>query len=560
MDFDFFEKLQLPANQLITKDFIEEYSKIESENLFILIKRNGKVIATTSDFSKDFIKEAKLRKSQKRLAGIRLLVLKRKKLKLSLENILLKYRLDNVLVVESLQSYKLYLPQIKAGQLESWKIEEFKDLEKVIDYDFQFLIEAAENKLAKVETYQIARKNLDLAIIVTPFVDELEEMKSLAQTAGVKIKGVVVQKIDSINANYYIGQGKVKEIQEKIQLKQANMIIFADDLSPVQHSNLENALAVKVIDRTQLILDIFAQHANTKEGKLQVELAQLEYLLPRLTGKGKQLSRLGAGIGTRGPGETKLEIDRRSIRERIHKLKQELESIKTNRKQQRKQRKDPIAALVGYTNAGKSTLLNSLTGAEVKVKDELFATLDSTLRKVKLESIGRNIIFTDTVGFIRRLPHQLVAAFKSTLEEVKQAKILLHIIDASSEEIEEKMKVVYQVLAELEVMDKEIITVFNKRDLISDNKIESLKKEYPDSIIISATEAKGIKQLLYKVSQIIKKNMKMIDLELDYESANLLDQLHKKGKVLAEEYTKRGIEVTALVPQYLAQKLKEYKL
>ncbi len=559
MDLDFLEDLELPANQLITKDLLEEYQKIENDNLFILLKRNGKVLATTNDFSKDFITEVKRRKSRKRLAGVRLLILKRKRLEFNPGNILLNNRFDNLLVVEAKDSFKLYLPKIEAGQLESWEIKEFNDSGKVINYDFQYLIEAAENKLAKVETYQVANNYRDLAIIVSPFADEVEEMKSLAQTAGVEIKDIAIQKVDSINSAYYIGRGKIKEIKEKIQLRQANMIIFADELSPVQHSNLEDLLEVKVIDRTQLILDIFAQHANTKEGKLQVELAQLEYLLPRLTGKGEQLSRLGAGIGTRGPGETKLEVDRRRIRERIHKLKEELKKIEANREQQRKHRDDPVVALVGYTNAGKSTLLNSLTGAKAKVEDELFATLDSTLRQVELESIGRDVIFTDTVGFIRRLPHQLVAAFKSTLEEVKKADILLHVIDSGTEEIEERMKTVYQVLDELEVMEKEIINVFNKRDLISDSKAELLQKEYPDSIIISAREAKGINNLLHRIAKIIKKSMEIIDLELEYENANLVDQLHRKGKVLAEEYTKAGIQITALVPQYLAKKLIKYR-
>lgn len=560
MDLEFFEELELPANQLITKEILERYKEVRNENLFILIKRNGKVIASSNDFSQDFIAEAKRRKSKKRLAGVRLLILKRRKLRFNPGNILLRYRFDNILAIESQERYSLFLPKIEKGELKSWEIKEFKESGEVINYDFQFLIEAAENKLAKVDTYQIANKYRDLGIIVTPFADEIEEMENLAKTAGVEIKDIVVQKINSINSAYYIGRGKVKEIKEKLELRQANMIIFADELSPVQHSNLENALEVKVIDRTQLILDIFAQHANTKEGKLQVELAQLEYLLPRLTGKGKELSRLGAGIGTRGPGETKLEIDRRRIRERIHKLKEELKKIKANRKQQRKRRDDPVVALVGYTNAGKSTLLNSLTGAEVKIEDELFATLDSTLRQVELESIGRDVIFSDTVGFIRRLPHQLIAAFKSTLEEVKKADILLHVIDCSAEEIEERMRVVYQVLDDLEVMDKELITVFNKRDLISTSKVELLKKEYSDSIIISAAESKGIDKLLHKISEIIKKNMKIIDLELDYDNANLLDQLHKKGKVLAEEYTKEGIGVTALVPEYLAEKLDDYIL
>src|SRR6056297_3674365 len=303
------------------------------------------------------------------------------------------------------------------------------------------------------------------AVLVGLNEDELSELELLVETAGAESILKMTYHDRKIDPAYYIGSGKVKEIKEAAETVAANLIVFDNELSPVQQRNLEDDIEIKVIDRSQVILDIFARHAHSRESKIQVELAQLEYRLPRLQGRGIEMSRLAGGIGTRGPGETKLEIDRRRIEKKIHRLKEKLKDIKGDREVQRKSRKDPIISLVGYTNAGKSTILNMLTGDNSLVEDQLFATLDSRARSYQLP-IGKNIIVTDTVGFIKNLPHQLIASFRSTLEEIKEADLILHIIDASDEEVDNKIKVVENELVELGIQDKPILKVFNKIDLI----------------------------------------------------------------------------------------------
>ena len=336
-----------------------------------------------------------------------------------------------------------------------------------------------------------------------------------------------------------------------------NLIIFDDELTPAQYRNLEQELNVKVIDRTQLILDIFARHARTKESKLQVELAQLEYMLPRLKGKGTELSRLAGGIGTRGPGESKLETDRRRIEKKIYRLKKKLKDIKRNRDIQRKSRHDPVVSLVGYTNAGKSTLMNLLTDANTTVADKLFATLDSKLASIKLP-IGRNIIISDTVGFIEKIPHQLVASFRASLEEIKESDILIHVIDCSHPRIENRIKVVNNVLQELDVIDKEIITVFNKIDLISVKKLTELNLYYPGTINISAKTSEGKELLLSHISGLLAKNMTEIEIKLPYDKAYYLDIIHKNGQVLKEKYGNNNILIKANIKKQLAKKLQPY--
>jgi len=335
------------------------------------------------------------------------------------------------------------------------------------------------------QTHHTLEEQADKAILVSLFTgrdkknlaqQSLEELVRLAETASVEVLDTVVQYKEAPDPKWYIGSGKVEELKAHIQALQANTAIFDQELSGVQVRNLEQALDVKIIDRTQLILDIFASRAKTREGIIQVELAQLTYLLPRLSGHGKNLSRLGGGIGTRGPGETKLEIDRRHIRERIRELKRQLAQVVRHRMLYRQRRKKSglyQVALVGYTNAGKSTLLKRLTQADVYVEDKLFATLDPTSRKLLLPG-GKMVLITDTVGFIQRLPHDLVAAFRATLEEVCEADLILHVVDSSSGMVEEQMKVVDEVLEELGVRQKERITVFNKIDLCSEEHIGAL--------------------------------------------------------------------------------------
>ncbi|MFO7819265.1 MAG: GTPase HflX, partial [Halanaerobacter sp.] len=395
------------------------------------------------------------------------------------------------------------------------------------------------------------------AILVAKNEASLEELARLAATAEIEVLDEIELRRGNIDPSYYIGRGKLAQVNKKIFAQGANLVIFDDELTPAQLSNLEEVLEVEVLDRTQLILDIFARHANTKEGKLQIELAQLEYLLPRLTGKGEELSRLGAGIGTRGPGETKLESDRRRIRKRIHAIKEKLEKVRQTREVQRQERSDPVVSLVGYTNAGKSTLLNLLTEAEVEVKDKLFATLDSTLRKIQLP-IGRQVIVSDTVGFIKKLPHDLIAAFKATLEEVKESELLIHVVDSSHDNLEQRMQVVYDVLEDLDVLDKEIITVFNKADVVDKNQLKLLQQQTPNSLAMSALTGTGKDKLLEKMSQFVARDMLQITAILPYEEAQWVDKLHQQGQVIEEEYKQGEIRIKAKISTKLASQLKDY--
>ncbi len=342
--------------------------------------------------------------------------------------------------------------------------------------------------------------------------ETMAELEELAKTAGARVSHVALQKRDSPDSSLYIGKGKAEEIRLLVEESRADMVIFDAELSPTQGRNLEEALGCKVVDRTALILDIFATRARTREGKLQVELAQLNYLLPRLTGRGTAMSRLGGGIGTRGPGETKLEMDRRRIRRRIANLNRDIENIKKHRMVQRQSRKKnrvPTVALVGYTNAGKSTLFNAVTQAETFTEDRLFATLDPLLRRARLPG-GQEIILADTVGFIRKLPHFLVASFRATLEEVKEADLLLNVIDINHPAMEEHMASVLTVLNEIHGKEPyEHLAVFNKRDLLEEEgRLARLKREYPESVMISALKRTGLKELLV----LVEDKLKLMDL------------------------------------------------
>ena len=332
----------------------------------------------------------------------------------------------------------------------------------------------------------------------------LDELEELAATAGAVTVGRVIQNLDQIHPGTYVGKGKLEEIKDLLWETEATGIICDDELSPIQLGNMEDALDTKVMDRTLIILDIFAGRASTNEGKIQVELAQLKYRQSRLTGLGKSLSRLGGGIGTRGPGEKKLEMDRRLIRDRIAQLNRELKDVKRHRevtREQRSRNKIPVVAIVGYTNAGKSTLLNTLTGAGVLEEDKLFATLDPTTRNLKLPS-KQEVLLTDTVGFIRKLPHHLIEAFRSTLEEAKYADIILHVVDASNPQVDEQMYIVYETLTNLEVKNKPIITAFNKQDKVEG---ESILRDFrADHIVrISAKHGDGLDELQSVIEEIL---------------------------------------------------------
>lgn len=399
-------------------------------------------------------------------------------------------------------------------------------------------------------------KEIEKVILVGVSVEEnddteksLDELEELARTAGAVTVGRVIQKREQIHPGTYVGKGKIDEIKEFLWETEATGIICDDELSPAQLGNLQDALDTKVMDRTLIILDIFAERASTSEGKIQVELAQLKYRQSRLVGLGKSLSRLGGGIGTRGPGEKKLEMDRRLIKGRIAQLNRELKEVKRHREVTREQRNRnhlPVVAIVGYTNAGKSTLLNKLTGASVLEEDKLFATLDPTTRGLKLQS-KQEILLTDTVGFIRKLPHHLIEAFKSTLEEAKYADIILHVVDASNPQLDEQMYIVYETLQQLQVVNKPIITAFNKQDK-ADGKmiIRDFKADY--IVKISAKTGEGLNGLLETIEEVLRQQKVLVERIYSYAEAGKIQLIRKYGELLTEEYREEGIFVKAYVP------------
>lgn len=383
----------------------------------------------------------------------------------------------------------------------------------------------------------------------------LEELARLCETAGAVPVARVIQKREQINPATYVGKGKIEEISELIAETEACGIVCDDELSPSQIGNLRDMLDVKIMDRTLVILDIFARHATTKEGKLQVELAQLKYRATRLRGFGNSLSRLGGGIGTRGPGEKKLETDRRLLQSRIHRLNREIEEIKEHRSLTRSRREKNgmfVAAIVGYTNAGKSTLLNKLTDSDVLEEDLLFATLDPTTRQLKLPS-GQMMLMTDTVGFIRKLPHNLIDAFQSTLEEAKYADLIIHVADESNPEVELQMHVVYDTLRKLKVENKPILTVFNKQDQVLMK--EPLFDRMADKIIrVSAKEGTGTDELLAYLDEKRRNSMCYIERVFPYSEAGKTQLFREHGEVLEEEYTEEGIKVKGYIAlEYLSK-------
>ncbi len=388
-------------------------------------------------------------------------------------------------------------------------------------------------------------------------VDELEE---LVRTAGAVTVDKIIQNRERIHPGTYLGKGKIEEVKARVWELGATGVVCDDELSPAQLRNLEDALDTKVMDRTMVILDIFASRASTSEGKIQVELAQLKYRAARLVGLRSSLSRLGGGIGTRGPGEKKLEMDRRLIHERISQLKTELDEVKRHRDVIRKQREKahtPVAAIVGYTNAGKSTLLNRLTDAGILAEDKLFATLDPTTRNLMLES-GQQILLTDTVGFIRKLPHHLIEAFKSTLEEAKYSDIILHVVDCSNPQMDMQMHVVYETLRDLEVGDKIIVTVFNKIDQKTDEELpRDLRSDH--QVQISARTGEGLPKLLDTLEQILRSQKIYFEKIFSYAEAGKIQNIRKYGELLSEEYLAEGIQVKAYVPAELFAGLMDTK-
>lgn len=386
--------------------------------------------------------------------------------------------------------------------------------------------------------------------------ESVKELGELAQTAGAQVVGSVIQNREKIHPGTYIGKGKLDEVRMMLWETDATGIICDDELSPAQLNNLQSELDCKVCDRTLLILDIFARHAVTSEGKLQVELAQLRYRAARLTGLGNSLSRLGGGIGTRGPGEKKLEMDRRLIRTRISHLKQELEEVIRHReliRAGRKKSEQKIAALVGYTSVGKSAIFKQMTGADVLEDAKLFATLDTTTRGIRLSG-KQEVLLTDTVGFIRKLPHHLVEAFKSTLEDVCCADILIHVVDASSPQMEIQMGVVYETLHQLGADDRPVITVFNKQDLLAEPK--SFRDHHAElCVAASARTGQGMKEIKAGIEQILRSQKIYIERLYSYDQAGLIQIIRRKGELLSEEYQAEGIFVKAYVTKDIYMKV-----
>lgn len=401
------------------------------------------------------------------------------------------------------------------------------------------------------------------AIIVSVFTgkpdDEisLNELCELADTAGAEVVATAVQNRQSPDNSLYIGSGKLEEIKQLIDTLQANLLIFDDELTPIQLRNLEKATDLRVIDRTMLILDIFALHANSNEGKIQVELAQLQYMLPRLTGKGIEMSRLGGGIGTRGPGETKLETDKRHIRRRIEALKQRLANVEHHRSELRRRRQKnniPVIAIVGYTNAGKSTLMNRLTNAGVLAQDKLFATLDPTARSLKLPD-SRNVILIDTVGLIRRLPHNLIEAFKSTLEEAACADLLLNVCDGTNENVADHIAITRELFSEMGFEDKNMLTVINKCDMINEIcPISPIGK----TAYISAKTGQGIDDMLQLISDNLPPSQLRLKLQLPFDQLGWEAKIRQNGVVYQTEYNENGMYIDALVDIALVKKLKQF--
>lgn len=379
--------------------------------------------------------------------------------------------------------------------------------------------------------------------------ESLDELEDLVKTAGAVTVGRMIQNREQVHPGTYIGKGKIEELGEQIEELGATGIVCDDELSPAQLRNLEDALKTKIMDRTLIILDIFAARAVTGEGKIQVELAQLKYRLGRLVGLRSSLSRLGGGIGTRGPGEKKLEMDRRLVKDRISILKKELEQVKRHRevtRQQRNKNRMPVAAIVGYTNAGKSTLLNHLTGAGVLEEDKLFATLDPTTRSLQLGA-KQEILLTDTVGFIRKLPHHLIEAFKSTLEEAKYADFILHVVDASNPQMDKQMHIVYETLQSLGVQDKPVITLFNKQDQAETK--EKQRDLRADRILYcSAKTGEGLEELKLVLEELLRNRNRLIEHVFTYQEAGRIQLIRKHGQVLVEEYREDGIFIRAYIP------------
>lgn len=392
--------------------------------------------------------------------------------------------------------------------------------------------------------------------------DSLDELGELARSAGAEVVETVTQKLPHPTPNFFIGKGKAEEIAQVCTSKDVQTVIFDDDLSPAQARNLELVFNCKVLDRTELILDIFAQRAQTREGKLQIELAQLQYLLPRLTRMWTHLSRQSGGIGTRGPGETQLEVDRRRVQEKIARLTREIGEVQKNRRIQREGRRRhqwPIAAIIGYTNAGKSTLLNALTGSNVLAEDKLFATLDPTTRRYTLPN-NQNVLLTDTVGFLRKLPHHLVESFKATLEEVVEADLLIHVVDLGHPKVDDQIAAVELVLHELHAWGKPTVTALNKVDQLAEANglVERLQRQIPNSVPISAKKRSGFDELLQEIEMALANRRRYAKLAVPQQHYALVAEIFRCGQIISQKFRNGTVHIEARIPPALLNQVQPF--
>lgn len=489
-------------------------------------------------------------------------------------SILQAYRLDAMVAIGTIDGRITNICLALLNSNSHFTNEEFIfygpfELTTIEDFPFMELLLSLEKQYSKPKAQEVMDSRKEKAFLIgfkehkgdlLSGEESLSELVELAKTANAQISGQMLVTKDKPDSNLYIGKGKAQELVLIRQQLAIDLIIFDAELSPKQQMNLEALIGVRVIDRTALILQIFADRARTKEGKLQVELAQLNYLLPRLVGFGLSLSRLGGGIGTRGPGETKLEVDRRRIRKRISDLHQEIEEIKIQRnlvRQNRQNHELPVVALVGYTNAGKSTLLNTLTKAQVLAEDKLFATLDPTTRRLKLDQI--EILLTDTVGFIHKLPHQLIAAFRATLEEIQYADLLLHVVDVTSSAIEAHIQTVQQVLEDLKVKDRPTVLVLNKWDQVKDPiELQIIMEAYKPSVAISAKEGSNIPKLLAQIITNLPCQPSQVQMFIPFAKTALLQTIYQHGELISREYTEQGILAIVNLREPYLSKMKDY--
>ena len=553
-------------------DRIVYFIRENGTTLQLITTRKGQVRgAFTSEFDENIFAEwAELQPTGgKNLAGYRWLVVGEgidpHQITLVERYLFARYGFD-VLVKADLRTGRAvaYFPGKERGEIGE---EVTYSIAELLELSPEERVAQIEDELREVATHKV-KSDEEKALLIGldlpnrnrkglyPVQESLKELERLAWTAGAKVMGTVVQQLDVPHSAYYLGPGKAHDLKYRAYLEEIDVLIFDDELSPAQQRNLEEMLQIKIVDRSRLILDIFAQHARTREGKLQVELAQMKYMLPRLTGLGQQLSRLGGGIGTRGPGETKLEADRQRIRKRIHDLEEEIAAVADLRELHHQGRRLPVVALVGYTNAGKSTLLNRMTNANVLALDKLFATLDPTMRKLELGSSA--VLLSDTVGFIQKLPHHLVAAFRATLEEVQRADLLLHVVDASHSERDLQMQTVLDVLGDLEVLTKPIITVFNKGDLLEAEEATYLQERSAPSVVVSGLTGEGVNGLFELIRKEVEQNFLEIKILLPYSEGGWVEKLHKTAEVLEEEYQNDGICLKVKVEPAIAGQLQRF--